>query len=144
MMRLPPGLTLLAHALHLCVFIWLVERDSQAPTISPSAPTAGAAPVAQPKETAPATSVQTGQTVYSDPEAISVSGVDSPSEIRRFVARNRRDQWGREQYFSFKDFWQRRGIEAEEWRIYSTCRADVFRLRPGKNAEPRLLLRLYD
>lgn len=81
---------------------------------------------------------------YKDPESLpfdfrgkEVSEI-SPSDIAEFALAHPRG------YISFKNLWQELGIETEDWRLYSNCQVQNFRVSLDNDSDLEILQRLYD
>jgi hypothetical protein len=63
----------------------------------------------------------------------------SPYEIKQYVEEHQKDQ-----YVSLAEYWNRLGIDTEEWKKYGRCEASIFDLALGPGEGTDVMLRLYD
>jgi len=85
----------------------------------------------------------TSQPVPAPPEPSPASGNPkrgpvSPFTIKRYIAEHQG-----EEVVSLEEFWQRLGIETEQWRKYHKCKANIFRLQLDSKPGAEVMLRLY-
>jgi len=63
----------------------------------------------------------------------------SPYEIKQYIEEHQKDE-----YVSLAEYWNRLGIDVEEWEKYGTCEVAIFELVLGRSEGSNVMLRLYD
>jgi len=63
----------------------------------------------------------------------------SPYEIKQYIEEHQKDE-----FVSLAEYWNRLGIDVEEWEKYGRCEASIFDLALGPGEGTKVMLRLYD
>jgi hypothetical protein len=63
----------------------------------------------------------------------------SPFEIKQYIEQHQEDE-----FVSLAEYWNRLGIDNEEWVKYGKCEVAIYELALGRNEGTDVMLRLYD